>query len=176
MRLRYFQSIKVLIAAVCFCMAPPRIFDISQVDLNQVQIDVDGLEAVNPHRGAMRMLDGVIWYNQEDGLAVAFKDVNEQEFWVAGHIPGRPLLPGVLMLEAGAQLASFMTLKVMGKDHFLGFVGCDAVKFRDQVVPGDRLIILCKVLQLRRRRAIFAIQGLVGSKLVFEAQITGMPI
>ena len=97
-------------------MAPPRIFDISQVDLNQVQFDVDGLEAVNPHRGAMRMLDGVIWYNQEDGLAVAFKDVNEQEFWVAGHIPGRPLLPGVLMLEAGAQLASFMTLKVMGKE------------------------------------------------------------
>lgn len=156
-------------------MAPPLLLDISTLDLNQTAVDAKGIEQVNPHRGPMRLLDGILWHDVEKGEAVAFKDVHPDEFWVAGHIPGRPLFPGVLMIEAGAQLASYMAIKVSGYD-FIGFIGCESVKFRGQVVPGDRLILLGKGLQNKPRRIICAVQGLVRGSLVFEATITGMPI
>ena len=81
----------------------------------------------------------VIWSKPEDGLIIGYKDVRPDEFWVSGHIPGRPLLPGVLMIEAGAQLASFYTRTYVGWKGFIGFGGVDEVKFRMQVPPGVRM-------------------------------------
>jgi len=107
---------------------------------------------------------------------VAFKDVREDEFWVRGHIPGRPLLPGVLMIEAAAQMCSLYYKVVQKDERFLGFGGVDGVKFRGQVAPGERLILLGKAVEIRGRRAVFDTQGIVGERLVFEARITGMPI
>lgn len=160
-------------------MVPPLILDLSSIDLETVRYGVSDVEQINPHRGGMRMLDGVYHANQDFTEAVAFKDVRSDEFWVAGHIPGRPLFPGVLMIEAAAQLASFLTMHHLpdtGKGLFVGFVGADGVKFRGQVEPGDRLIILSKVTELRRRRTVCASQGLVRGTLVFEATIQGMTI
>ena len=155
-------------------MAPSLLFDIARIDFDQVMVDVDGIERLNPHRGCMRQLDGVIWHDPEVTLAVAFKDVRDDEFWVPGHIPERPILPGVMMIEAGAQLASFMTLRRTKGLKFIGFIGCDNAKFRGQVVPGDRLIILGKGIKFKPRRCICDVQGLVRGSLVFEAKITGM--
>jgi len=156
-------------------MVPPLIFDISQLDLNSVQYDAAAVERVNPHRGHMRQIDGIIHMPPEMDRAVAFKDVKADEFWVAGHIPGRPLFPGVLMIEAAAQLASFVFLSRTPEVKFLGFAGVDDVKFRGQVVPGDKLILLGKEIEYRRRRIICAGQGLVNGTTVFEVTITGMP-
>ena len=158
-------------------MPPPLLFDISGLPLAETHVDAAGIEAINPHRGAMRMLDGILWLDLEDPpRAVACKDVRDDEFWVLGHIPGRPLLPGVLMLEAAAQLASFMMLSKFPRLKFLGFTGVDQAKFRGQVVPGDRLLLLGQGLEFKPRRCICATQGLVGHNQVFEAKITGMPI
>ena len=157
-------------------MVPSLLFDISRIDLDQVMVDVAGIERLNPHRGCMRQLDGVIWHDPDVTVSVAFKDVRDDEFWVPGHIPGRPILPGVLMIEAGAQLASFMTFCRTEGLKFIGFICCDNAKFRGQVVPGDRLILLGKGLKLKPRRSIYAIQGLVRGSLVFEAEVTGMAI
>lgn len=160
-------------------MVPPLLFDISGIDLQRVQFDTKGIEQVNPHRSAMRMLDGVIDANEDFTQIVAFKDVRNDEFWVPGHIPGRPLFPGVLMIEAAAQLASFLTMHHVRIDRpnpFVGFVGADDIKFRGQVVPGDRLILLGKVLRIRHGRCECSNQGLVNGNLVFEAKITGMLI
>ena len=154
-------------------MAPPLLFDISGIDLNRVQVDVAGIEAVNPHRGAMRMLDGINYFSDDFSLGVAFKDVRADEFWVPGHIPGRPLFPGVLMIEAAAQFASYVTLLHVDAS-FMGFTGLDHVKFRGQVVPGDRLHILMKRVEVRRQRSICDSQGVVNGALVFEARVTGM--
>src|SRR3982750_4100367 len=123
-------------------MVPPLIFDISQIDLNQVQHDAAAIERVNPHRGHMRMLDGVIYMPPELDRAVAFKDVRADEFWVPGHIPGRPLFPGVLMIEAAAQLASFYTRNFIGWKGFIGFGGVEETKFRMQIPPGVRLYLV----------------------------------
>ena len=64
---------------------------------------------------------------------VGFKDIRDDEFWVAGHIPGRPLFPGVLMIETAAQLASFYTKKFVGWKGFVGFGAVENCRFRAQV-------------------------------------------
>ena len=160
-------------------MVPPLIIDISSIPLNQIQFDTAAIEQVIPQRGHMRMLDGVVHLSEDFNEAVAFKDVRNDEFWVAGHIPGRPLMPGVLMIEAAAQLASFLTkhhLEPNEKIGFVGFVGADHVKFREQVQPGSRMLVLSKVTQFSRRRTVCLSQGLVDGTIVFEATVKGMLI
>ncbi|WP_200761729.1 3-hydroxyacyl-ACP dehydratase FabZ family protein [Poriferisphaera corsica] len=138
--------------------------------------DVSFIESINPHRGCMRLLDGIIYEDIPTGELIAFKDIGDDEFWVPGHIPGRPIFPGVLMIEAAAQLASYMCLQKLVDQDFMGFAGVDSVKFRGQVRPGDRLHILIKETEFRRRRCVCKSQGLVDGNLVFEAIITGMPM
>lgn len=157
-------------------MAPSLLFDIDGIDLDTVLYDVEKIESINPHRGHMRLLDGVVHADQEQWQFVAYKDAREDEFWVPGHIPGRPIFPGVLMIEAAAQLASIIYSVQTPDAGFMGFAAVDQVKFRGQVVPGDRLYILSKQVEYRRRRCICAVQGVVRGSLVFEGQITGMPI
>jgi len=159
-------------------MAPRALFDLSALDLDRVRYGVREIEAINPHRGCMRLLDGVIWHDESWSRALAFKDVGHDEFWAAGHIPGRPLFPGVLMVEAAAQLASFVIAQRLAEHgpRFIGFIGCDEVKFRTQVVPGERLLICAKEVKFGRRRFVCATQGWVNGNLCFEAKIKGMPI
>ena len=156
-------------------MAPPKLFDTSHVDFSKLAHDVSVIEATNPHRGDMRMLDGIVWESEDHLQAIAVKHVGSDEFWVPGHIPGRPIFPGVLMVEAGAQLASFMTMNIFDDLEFVGFGGVTDVKFRGQVAPGDTLYIYADGVNIKRRRAICMVQGYVNDQLVFEARITGMP-
>lgn len=157
-------------------MAPPLLFDVSTVDFDRVLFDAPAIEAVNPHRGAMRMIDAVVHDEPEHIRIVAYKDVRDDEFWVPGHIPGRPVFPGVLMIEAAAQCASFVSMRRFPDMDFMGFVGVEGVKFRGQVRPGDRFVILCQGTELRPRRCVCQTQGLVNGNLVYEGRITGMPI
>ena len=156
-------------------MAPPLLFDISGIDLQAEAYDADGIEKVNPHRGVMRLIDKIVYAGDDLKYTLAYHDICEDAFWVPGHIPGRPLFPGVMMVEAGAQLASFVCLSKL-KTQFMGFVGLEDVKFRGQVVPGDRLYILCELSEIRPRRSISKVQGVVNGSLVFEAKIIGMPV
>lgn len=157
-------------------MAPTLLFDLNAVDLTQQVRGVADIEAVNPHRGAMRLLDGIIWEDIPESKAIAYKDIRDDEFWVPGHIPDRPIFPGVLMIEAAAQMASYLTLGLFPELGFLGFAGVDGVKFRGTVTPGDRLHILIQGTNMKPRRSICQAQGVVGDRLVFEAKITGMPV
>ena len=163
-------------AAFIELMAPILLFDITGIDLDQVTYDADQIEKINPHRGAMRMIDAIAYSNSDFTELVAYRDIGEDEFWVPGHIPGNPLFPGVLMIEAAAQLASFSCLKRMPDESFMGFAGVDSVKFRGQVLPGDRLYVILKEREFRRRRCICDAQGLCNDTLVFETTITGMPM
>ena len=161
-------------------MAAPMLFDISGIDMSSVRASTEQVEAINPHRGHMRMLDRVVWLNDDITCGVGVKHVRDDEFWVAGHVPGRPLLPGVLMIEAAAQLCSFLegtkSYEKEDKPPFLGFVRCDHVVFRGQVVPGDTLVLLALEISRRRRRFESKTQAWVEDRLVFEGTITGMVI
>jgi 3-hydroxyacyl-[acyl-carrier-protein] dehydratase len=153
-------------------MPPSFIFDISGIDMSAVVADQEAIRLVNPQRGDMEHLNGIIWYDH-DGNVLGFKDVKPDEFWVEGHIPGRPLLPGVLMIEAAAQLSSFYVKYVMKTAGFIGFGGVETCKFRQQVAPGVRMHILGKLLETRHRRFTSIMQGMVGGQLVFETTIIG---
>jgi 3-hydroxyacyl-[acyl-carrier-protein] dehydratase len=159
-------------------VAAPPLFDLSRLDLSRVAASTQRVEEVNPHRGHMRLLDRVIWVNEDATGGVGAKDVRDDEFWVTGHVPGRPLLPGVLMIEAAAQLCSYLQGIRFADEpgRFMGFIRCDDVVFRGQVVPGDTLYLLAKEIACRRRRFTSQTQGFVDDRLVFEGTITGMAI
>ncbi len=152
-----------------------QLFDYSHVDFEQPQCTLELVHRVNPHRGHMMQLSGVAWWNFTRG--VGWRDIRDDEFWVEGHIPGRPLFPGVLMIEAAAQLSSFVQLIPDIDDpspKFLGFTRCDDAVFRGQVVPGDRLVILTDLVKRNKRRFISRCQGFVLDQLMYEVTVTGM--
>jgi 3-hydroxyacyl-[acyl-carrier-protein] dehydratase len=148
--------------------------DLSAIDLEGVAVSAEDVGAMNPQCGAMRQLDHVIYLDDPGGLIVGVKHVRADEFWVPLHIPGRPLMPGVLMIEAGAQLSSIFFQLRTREHRFLGFTRCDDVVFRGQVLPGDTLYLLGREVVFSPRRIISETQGIVNGSLVFEAKITGM--
>ena len=154
-------------------MPPSLIFDISGIDLGAVVADQEMIRSVNPQRGDMEQLNGVVWFDATTDRIIGFKEVRPDEFWVSGHIPGRPLLPGVLMIEAAAQLASYYVKGVSKTEGFIGFGGVEDCKFRQQVPPGVRLYIIAQQDHARHRRFKSRMQGLVNGQLVFEATIIG---
>ncbi len=161
-------------------MAPSLLFDLTGIDYAHSVYDTEAIEAINPHRGHMRMLDRIAWMNPEPYQMLAIKEVRHDEFWVPGHIPGRPIFPGVLMIEAAAQLSSFQyqqrCFEGGRSPTFLGFAGVDNVKFRALVKPGDTFALLSQEISFKPRRCICQTQGVVNGNLVFEATITGMPV
>ncbi len=158
-------------------MPPTFLVDLATVDFDSVQFDRAGVEAKIPQRLEMAFLDRVHLVDLERGIAVGTRDVRPDEFWVRGHVPGRPLLPGVLAVEALAQLCTFYYKCLSPEDgRFWGFGGVDGVKFRGIIVPGDRLVLLSRARSVRSRRAVFEAQAVVGDRLVVEAVITGMAV
>jgi 3-hydroxyacyl-[acyl-carrier-protein] dehydratase len=156
---------------------PPQIFaDLSAYDFSRPQFSIEEVRKYVPQRYEMEMLSAVVAFEPDKKIAVGCKTVSGDEFWVRGHIPGRPLLPGVLMIEAAAQLSTFYYKFATRDDRFLGFGALDGVKFRAQVLPGDRLDIIVLNTDLRPRCAVFQAQGVVAGRLVFEGVITGMPV
>lgn len=159
-------------------MVTPLLINPEEIDPNRVIMGKDRIREVNPHRYEMEQLDGILKLDKDNHIIVGYKDIRPDEFWVRGHIPGRPLMPGVIMIEVAAQLCSFYykMMDASTTDKFIGFGGVDKVKFRGTVQPGDKLIVVSKCLELRSRRAVFETQGMVNGRLVFEATIIGMPV
>lgn len=154
------------------------ILDPSEYDLNKVVADIDEIRRYNPQRFEMEHLTAIVFDDIERGVCVGYRDVSDDEFWIRGHMPGLPLMPGVIMCEAAAQLCSFFVQRhnLFG-DCMLGFGGLDDVRFRGTVVPGDRLVILSQKLQVRRGAMIRSrFQCLVRDSLVCEGQMRGIPI
>ena len=159
-------------------MPKPLLFDLSKIDLSAKPIfNRDDILKVNPQNYEMQQLDGVLWYDKPNMFVLGYKDVTDKEFWVRGHIPGRPLMPGVIMVEAAAQLLSFFVRKIMGEQGFIGFTAIDSAKFRAPVSPGQRLLLLGNITKFKPGRIYDAyIQGLVGDKMVFETEVSGMAV
>ena len=157
-------------------MPPSLLINLSEIDLTKVEYDKEAIEQVNPQSYEMSQLDGIIWADLKSLRVLGFKDITAQEFWVRGHIPGRPIMPGVLMVEAAAQLSSFFMKRIYGLEGFIGFSGIDRAKFRDTVVPGDRLYLLGHISKIRSRQFSADVQGLVNGKMVFDTRVTGMRV
>jgi len=158
-------------------MPPPLLFDLSQIDLTKPPIfDMEAICKVNPQRFEMQQLDGILWCDKEKLLILGYKDVTEDEFWVRGHIPGRPLMPGVIMVESAAQLSSFIVKEIYGLEGFIGFAGIDETKFRNIIEPGKRLYLLGHLTKFQRRKFTCSVQGVVDGAMVFETLVSGLNV
>jgi 3-hydroxyacyl-[acyl-carrier-protein] dehydratase len=157
-------------------MPPTLLFDLSKIDLSKIVIDKKAIEEVNPQRFEMQQLDGIIWYNKEKFLILGYKDITENEFWVRGHIPGRPLMPAVIMIEAAAQLSSVFVKKVYELPGFIGFMSIDEAHFRRPVDPGSRLYLLGHITTFKSRKYVCAVQGIINGTMVFDTIIAGRDV
>jgi 3-hydroxyacyl-[acyl-carrier-protein] dehydratase len=154
------------------------ILDFSQYSLDRVLADINEIRRYNPQRHEMEQLTAIVYDDRENGIVVGYKDVTLNEFWIRGHMPGMPLMPGVVMCEAAAQLCSYHVQRhdLMGAE-MVGFGGMDEVRFRGMIVPGDRLVIAAQKLQLRHGAMIRCrFQCYVREQIVCEGQIRGIPI
>ena len=157
-------------------MAIEPLIDLSTIDLTNIVISADKVGEMNPQAGDMRQLDHIAHVSDDKLTAVGVKKVGKNEFWVTGHIPGRPIYPGVLMIEAAAQISSILYHINADANHFMGFTRCDNCSFREQVFPGDTLALVSIIRKFQRRRFVCDAQGYVDGKFIFEVQITGMMI
>ena len=155
-------------------MPPKPIFDISRIDPQRIQLARQDIYAVNPHRFEFQQLDGIYFVDEEQMIMAGYRDVRADEFWVRGHIPGRPIFPGVLMIETAAQLVSYYAMSHMPGQGFLAFGGVDGVKFRGAVRPGQRIIMVGRMVEVRTRRCVGDTQAFVDGAMVYEGRITGM--
>ena len=152
------------------------ILDFSEYDLNTVVADIEQIRRYNPQRYEMEQLTAICYENLETKTCVGYKDLAPDEFWARGHMPGMPLMPGVIMCEAAAQVASYYSQRHKLMDGVIGFGGLEEVRFRGIVRPGDRFVIVSRLLKVRRSILTCEFQCFVNQTLVCEGIIKGVSL
>ncbi len=123
-----------------------------QTTAHEPALDIHNIMNTLPHRYPFLLIDRVLEFSDDDTLR-AVKNVTINEPFFQGHFPGRPVMPGVLQIEAMAQAAGLLMMKMGNLENKLAyFMSCDKVKFRRAVVPGDQLIIDVKLTKSRGNR------------------------
>ena len=138
--------------------------------------DVTKVMAVLPHRYPMLLVDRVEELVKDESIR-AIKAVTMNEGFFQGHFPGRPIMPGVLIVEALAQAAGVLAMEsfdMVGSGKLVYFMAIDGAKFRQPVEPGCLLSLNVKFEQKRSRVCKFSGQAMIGDKLAAEANFTAM--
>jgi len=151
--------------------------DLASLDLSRNVISEEELRSNLPHRGFFQLLDGICHYDPERRLAVGYKDWPADAWWAAGHIPGKPVMPGVLMIEGAAQVASFLIKKTSTWeiDRFVGLAGLNDVRIRGQVIPPARVHFVSGNVQLSGRRlARMPAQVFCNGQMTMEMELLGV--
>jgi len=157
-------------------MPPTPFFDLGSVKLDRVVATRADIYRVLPQRFEFETIDGVLHIDPQRELMVAYRDIRTDEWWCRGHLPGRPIFPGILMVETAAQMAAYYSAVIQKDPRFMAFGGIDDVKFRDTVSPPAKMILVGRAVEIRSRRTIVEIQAFVGERMVFSGKITGHPI
>lgn len=152
------------------------LIDIDPIDLTRTLADREKMFEMIPHRAEMALLDRIVWASDSALTGIGAMKIRGDEFWVRGHFPGKAMLPGVLMVEAGAQLSCFLYNCQQKNPQLAAFLRIENAAFRRSVTTGEELFILCDVVKSSARRFISDIQGIVDGQVCFEARISGMGI
>src|SRR5580704_8842329 len=140
--------------------------------MSQTVLDYDSLKKVIPHRYPFLLIDKVT-VTQPDKTAVGIKCVSGNEPFFQGHFPEHAIMPGVLIVEAMAQVACALFLcKPEAKNKLAFFMGMEEIKFRKPVLPGDRMELKVEILQMRARFGKAKGEAYVEGALVTEATFT----
>lgn len=138
-------------------------------------IDTNGIQKFLPHRYPFLMVDKIIEL-EPNAKAVGIKNVTINESFFQGHFPGNPIMPGVLIVEAMAQVAGVLAFNSGIQGEAVYFMSIEKAKFRKPVVPGDQLRMEIKVLQQRGNVWKFSGDAIVEGKVASEAEFTAMVI
>ena len=135
--------------------------------------DIQDIMELLPHRYPFLLVDRVIEVVPGDRIT-ALKNVTINEPFFQGHFPGRPIMPGVLIIEAMAQaggILAYLTGSAEQRSRLIYFMGMDKVRFRKPVVPGDQIIFEAKILKFRSKAAKMSGTATVDNQLVAEAEL-----
>jgi 3-hydroxyacyl-[acyl-carrier-protein] dehydratase len=135
-------------------------------------MDVNEIQRIIPHRYPFLLVDAITELEPGKRI-VGIKNVTINEAFFAGHFPGAPVMPGVLIIEAMAQVGAILVLKDIPdrEKKLLFFAGIDQVRFRQPVVPGNQLRLAVEILRLRSRYGKLKGEAYVGDTLVAEAEV-----
>jgi beta-hydroxyacyl-ACP dehydratase FabZ len=137
-------------------------------------LDIIEIQKILPHRYPFLYVDRVLEVEPGKKI-VAIKNVTFDEHFFQGHFPGRPIMPGVLIVEAMAQVGGILVHKTIEtEDKMVYFMSIDKVKFRKPVVPGDQLVFEVVPIQSRGKVHKFKGEAKVDGKLVCEAEFMAM--
>ncbi len=142
----------------------------------EAALDVRGVMRLLPHRYPMLLVDRVEEMILNERIT-AFKAVTMNELFFQGHFPGRPIMPGVMIIEALAQAAGVLAVKSLGEEHqgkLVYFMSIENAKFRSPVEPGVLLRLECSLIQKRGAVWKFGGRAYVGDKLATQADFTAM--
>jgi 3-hydroxyacyl-[acyl-carrier-protein] dehydratase len=134
-------------------------------------LDRDGIKAIIPHREPFLLIDRIEEYVPGE-MAVGELDVNSDMFWVGGHFPDYAVMPGVLIVEACAQVGAVALLSLeenQGRIAF--FAGIDKVRFKRQVRPGDTLRMQCAITKRRGPIGFGEAKAYVGDELALSGEL-----
>jgi len=135
--------------------------------------DIEKIMEFLPHRYPFLLVDRVINLVPDDRI-VALKNVTINEPFFQGHFPGKPIMPGVLIIEAMAQVGGILAYETgppEKRNRLIYFMGMDKVRFRKMVVPGDQIIFEAKILKFRSKVAKMSGTATVDGQLVAEAEL-----
>ena len=158
---------------------PTLLIDPADYPLHNVALDTEGCKGLIPQRFEFLQVTSVLASLPEENLIVVHRHLEDEEFWIRGHIPGRPLFPGVLMVESMAQVAALQSRMQYDSDldKFIGFGGVDRVRFRSMVLPGDDLLIVGHMKKHDNARGFLRWEGQImkpDGVLVADGEIVGM--
>jgi 3-hydroxyacyl-[acyl-carrier-protein] dehydratase len=153
------------------------ILDPSEYDVDNVVADIEEIRRYNPQRHEMEQLTAICYDDPERHICVGYKDLGPEEFWIRGHMPAVALMPGVIMCEAAAQLASYQTKRHNLMDSpMIGFGGLKEVRFRGVVRPGERFVIVARLMRVRSTMLTCQFQCFVHENMVCDGIIKGIPL
>lgn len=135
-------------------------------------MDVNEILGILPHRYPFMLVDRIVELDTEQQCIVGYKNLTFNEPFFQGHFPGEPIMPGVMQLEAMAQVAGILLNKVKGRSGEIAyFMAIDKAKFRRKVVPGDTLRMEIQVTRMRSRMATVEGKAYVDGELASQAEL-----